>query len=123
MDEKGDFAQPTATELMVESIVRLLLTPKGFDEENPDYGVNTRKYLMSLNTSDILDLIKADIDLSINKYLPQFASLIDVSVEYYNFKVYGKRFIVIYVDIVSKDVKRIRIMHDSSNLLSYSLNV
>jgi len=119
LDEKGDFIKLTPFEKLKANITRLILTPRGTDSFDMNYGTNIRNYLFELNTETLLDEIKEDIDSALTTYEPDYKPFVTIDVQYYKPNVFNKKFIIIEIEMFNNKDDIIRVMLDSRTKKNY----
>lgn len=67
----GYFSKSSGVELYASHIVQILKTSRGERLMHPDFGANLKKYLFNPNNNVLIENIKRDISVSLQKYAPE----------------------------------------------------
>ena len=112
-DEKLDFISMTEFERAKHNLMRILLTPKGSNDFDLNYGASPRGFVFDFNNPNILGRIRTNVERQIEQYEHEFASYVDVRVIFYKPELYQNRFILLEVTLFNDTTQPIRIVVDS----------
>ena len=121
-DEKLDLLQLSVYERAKHNFMRLIMTPKGTDSYDPDYGASPREFLFDLNNNNLLQNIENEIKRQVDKYEAEFSRYIEVEVGYYLPGAYGKRFIMVEAVLFNISERPIRIVVDTDRKKDFVIN-
>lgn len=119
--ESGDFSELNTFEKIKHNILRLFMTIKGTDPEDPEYGADIRKHIFSLERPTILGDIEFELSSLVSKYEPDYVGVVDIQVNWYKPNIFGKTFLAIDTTLFNRTDDTFRLMLNVKDNSLYSI--